>query len=129
MSLFDLKALYVAAEVTPGTDPSADGAGYSPLYAQDIAFAPTQDAIERPLQRPSLTKLGPVAGAKGGTVTFKLEVRGSGDSNVQAGDDASPGEADLLLEAVFGTKRVGKACAVAAGWTATGGAVTGTAHC
>jgi hypothetical protein len=126
MALFNLKQLWVAQEATFSTDPSADGSGYTALHAQDIAFAPSQLHIDRPLQNHKLTKLPGVIGAKGGTLTFKMEVRGTGTA---AGNStvANGGELHLLLSSSCGSVTAGIGTTCSAGWTSTVGAVASAA--
>lgn len=98
-----LAALYCKDEATFATDPSANGSAYKHLKtAYDMTFTPSQDVVERSGLTNQMTRQAHVMGAKAGTVAFKLEVKGSGTAAVST-VAAIAAEADLILQAIFGT--------------------------
>lgn len=115
-----LSALFAALETTFLTDPSSNGSGYSFVKAlPDLAFHPMMDAVDRPGQHNALTRIPHVMGAKGGQLTLKHELKGSG-TPAGTGVAAIAGECDILLQALFGTVTRGTgSLVVSAGSTTT----------
>lgn len=107
-----LSALWAMLEVTFGTDPDTDGSDYKFLKsAFDMAFVPMVDIIEQSGLTNSLTRQKHVLGAKAGTLTFKLDVKGSGTPATDEVSSVAP-EASDILEALFGSKTVGVGSAI-----------------
>lgn len=116
---FKIAALYVMAEATFGEDPDSDGSSYQFIKALPGAtWQPAADVIERPGMVNDLTRQPHVIGAKGGTLNFQLECKGSG---TQAGNDiaAVASESSILLEEILGTVTRNTGSQVAAGSTTT----------
>lgn len=112
-----LSRLYAALETTFGTDPDTDGSDYKFLKAlPDMAFTPGIDVVERPGLINDLTRLPHVMGAKGGTLQFKLEVKGSGTPGTGL---CVAAEADPILEALFGTVTRGTGSTISTGASTT----------
>lgn len=97
---WNLSVLYGKKETTFGTDPDATGALYRHLKATEMSFQPEVDVVERPGLINDLVRLPHAIGARGGKVSFKLEVKGSGTPATAA---AVAPEADEILETALGT--------------------------
>lgn len=85
------------------TEPDSDGSDYKWIKVlPDSTWQPTMDVIARPALINDMTRLPHVMGAKGGAVTLKIEVKGSGTA---ATDNvaAIAAEMDPFLQALFGT--------------------------
>lgn len=114
-----IAAVWVMPEVTFGTDPDSDGSDYKHIKVlPDAAFQPMADFIEREGLAYSLTKQDAVIGAKGGTLTFKVEMKGSGTAAGSA-TVATAAEASALLESVLGTVSRGTGDATTTGSTSS----------
>lgn len=111
-----LKSLAVDAESTFGVFPT-DRSGYAVIPAEEIAFAPTQEHLARPVQSASFGhKQTGITGPKGGTLTFKVGLHGlstAADSGAAATEHAWVRD---LLEACGLTRSAG-----------TGDEISGTA--
>lgn len=121
-----LSRLYGKTETTFGTDPSSNGALYTYLKTVgDMTFEPAVDVVERPGRLDDLTRLPHVMGQKGGTLSFKLELKGSGTAADAIASVAA--EADPILESAFGTVTRGTGSAITTGATTTSLPVTSAA--
>lgn len=121
---FKLAALWGMAEAAFATDPDTDGSDYKHLKAMsDMVFEPSMDVIERDGLVNDLVRQAHVMGAKGGSLTFKLELKGSG---TEAADNTPSvaGEADAVLGTLFGTTTRQTGSIVAAGSTTSALTVT-----
>lgn len=117
---FKLAALFADIESVFATDPDATGAAYKHIKAmEDMSFQPMQDVVERNGLVYDLVRQKHIMGAKGGSLAFKLEMKGSG--TVAADGVASvAAEADAILGTLFGTTtRNTGSIAVSAGSTTT----------
>lgn len=119
-------ALFVCQESTFNVDPDADGSDYKHVKAAaDAAFAPSVAVVERDGLLESMARLAHVMGPKGGTLSFRLEMKGSG---TPATSTATEAEAHEILEAVLGAPVVGVGTTVndnsatASGFTVTSAA-------
>lgn len=113
-SKWNLSKLYVAPEVSFGTEPSADGSGYTfQKTLPDISFQPMAEVIERPGQTGDFVRQQHVIGPKGGTLSFKIEIKASG---TPAGSAvvAIAAESSILLQNILGTVVRGTGTTVAA---------------
>lgn len=118
-----ISALWGMQEVTFSTDPDSDGSDYKFLkVAGDITFQPNADVLERPGQTNDLVRQEHVVGAKGGTLSFPLEMKASGTPAVDA-TPAIAAEASQILEAVLGSVTRGTGTTVGA---ASGNGAVGT---
>jgi hypothetical protein len=114
-----LSALFQMPEVTFATDPDSDGSDYKHIKAHpDMTFTPMQTVIDRPGLTNDLARQKHVMGAKGGTLNFKLEVKGSG-TPAATGTPAIAPEADALLTAIMGTVTRGTGTTIASTSTTT----------
>lgn len=118
-SKFKLSKLYVAPESSFGTEPDADGSDYKFLKAVEITpFIPSAEVIERPGMTGDLVRQAHVVGPKGGTFSFKLELKGSGTAagaaTLAIASEASP----ILLSCLGGVTR-GTGATVGSGSTTT----------
>lgn len=113
-----LSRLYGKTETTFGTDPDTDGSDYTFLKTVgDVTFEPLIDAVERPGQVNDLTRQPHVMGQKGGTLSFKLELKGSGTA--ADGIASVAAEADPILESAFGTVTRGTGSTITTGASTT----------
>lgn len=114
-----LSGLYASLESAFATDPSASGAAYKFIKCvSDLAFEPSYEIVERPGLIQDLSRQAHIIGAKNGTVTFKLEVKGSG-TPASSAVVAIAAESDPILQAIFGTVARGTGDLVQAGSTAS----------
>jgi hypothetical protein len=98
-----LSALWAMLESSFGVEPSSNGSSYKFMKtAFDMAFTPTQEVIEMSGLTNSMTRQAQQMGAKGGTLTFKLDVKGSGTPAVSA-TAAIASEEDIILQMLFGS--------------------------
>ncbi len=98
---FKLAALWACPEVTFNTDPDADGSDYKFLkVAGEIAFQPAADVLPRPGQTNDLVVQEHVIGAKGGTISFPLEMKGSGTPAASAVVAIASESSPILLAAM-----------------------------
>lgn len=112
-----LSRLYAALETTFATDPDGTGALYKFLKTQpDLAFQPQVDVVERPGLINDMVRLPHVMGAKSGTLSFKLEVKGSGTPGTGL---CVAAEAQDILEALFGSRQNGTGSTITTGATTT----------
>lgn len=125
-SKWKLAMLFALQESVFNTDPDATGATYKFLKDTGGAtFQPTADIIERPGLTGNLTRQPHVIGAKGGKLSFKLEMKASGTP--ASGTPAVASESSPLLEACLGTVVRGTGSTTAAGTTTTALTVTSAA--
>src|SRR5687768_8761798 len=98
---YTLGSASVATETTWGAAPSAGGALYSFLKTEEPTWQPTADVNERAGFTTDLTRQAHTMGVKGGTLSFKTEIKASG---TPAGDSTSAiaSESSPLLESVLG---------------------------
>lgn len=102
-----LSALFIKDEASFGVDPDATGAGYKHLKsAFDMAFTPAQDVHEQSGLTNSMTRQAHVMGTKSGSLTFKLDLKGSGTVTTDE-VSAVKAEADMVLFALFGNRTHG----------------------
>lgn len=113
---FKLSALFGMLEATFATDPSASGALYKHLFVRDATWEPKQDIIERPGLVADLVRQAHAMGAKAGTISFKMELKGSGTAAASA-VVAIAAEADPILQSLFGTVTRGTGDLIQAGST------------
>ncbi len=113
-----IAALYGMHETTYLTDPDADGSDYKHLFARELSFQPEAEVIERPGFVNDLTRQPHIIGAKGGKLSFKLEMKASGTPAGSA-VAAIPSEASPILESYFGTVVRGTGTTVGVGSTTT----------
>ncbi len=122
-----LSRLYGMQETTFRTDPDADGSDYAFLKCMnDATWQPTADVVERPGQSGSLTRQPHIIGAKGGKLSFKLELKGSGTAAGSA-VAAIASESSPFLEACLGSVSRGTGTTVGTGSTTTSIVVASTA--
>jgi hypothetical protein len=77
MGVAKFQRVFACAESTFSTDPDSDGSDYTQGATYDAVFTPTQESIERNVQRSGLgLRIPNTLGGKGGTLTFKLDVPG-----------------------------------------------------
>lgn len=117
-----IQALWGMHEVTFATDPDSDGSDYKFLkVAGEVVFTPSAEVLPRPGQTNDLVQQEHVIGAKGGTLSFPLEMKGSGTPAASA-VAAIASESSPVLEAMLGsvTRGTGTTC------TGTGDGSTGT---
>jgi hypothetical protein len=116
-----LSALWAMLEAAFSVDPDSDGSDYKFMKAAfDMSFTPAMDIIPQDGLMNSMTRAPHQMGAKGGALTFKLDVKGSG---TVATDEvaAIAAEADIILQSVFGSVTRGTGSRIVAG-----GGVTST---
>jgi hypothetical protein len=116
---FLIQQLYAMHEVSYATDPDADGSDYKFIKTVEPAsFTPAVEVIERPGMTGDLVRQEHVLGAKGGQLTFKVEMKGAGtpasDNTASIASESSP-----FIEAACGTVFRGTGSIVAAGSTAS----------
>lgn len=114
-----LSALWGMKEGTFATDPDTDGSDYKFLKSSEMSFTPEKEVIELAALVADITRLPHVMGAKGGKLSFKLELKGSGTAAIIATPAIAP-ESDAILETALGTVARGTgSTVVAAGSTTT----------
>lgn len=113
-----LTRMYAALEASFGVDPDATGALYKFLKVLgDVAWQPTADIVERPGMVNDIVRLPHVIAQKGGSLSFKLELKGSGTP--AAGVASIAAEADVILQALFGNVVRGTGSSITTGATTT----------
>lgn len=113
-----IRSLYVCQESSFGVDPSASGSLFTYLHAVDASMPKvSQTIIPGNYQNESMTQsLDEVAEQKS-SLTFKLPLRASGTPGTSGA--AIAGEADLILQSLFGTVTRGSGTAVSGGNAST----------
>jgi len=124
VSIWKLNQLFGMKETTFATDPSANGALFKKLFAREVVFQPGAEIIEREGDTGSFSRQSHIVGVRGGTLTFKLELKGSGEASFDA--DSEPSEAHDILRCLLGGFEVGQGGTVAAGTTTTSIQLAGT---
>lgn len=100
-----IRALYIAAESTYGTDPDSDGSDYVPVWTdgQISPLASGRALLDGQYSTGRNAPTSQVVGPDGGTIEFTTPLLGL---SAAAGDSASPPAADwldLLLNSCLGT--------------------------
>lgn len=110
-----IRSLFVAEEVTFGTDPSADGSGYVYLHAEAELPKWGYEMVANPLQNDRLVPSAPEVGAKKASLSIKIPLRGSGTPSAPPATPAIAAETDLLVKQILGSVQRGQSSAVTAG--------------
>lgn len=109
-----IAALWGMHEVTFGTDPDTDGSDYKFMkIAGEASFLPQAEVQPRPGLTNALVQQDHVVGAKGGTLSFALEMKASGTPAVSA-TAAIASESSPILEGYFGSVTRGTGTTAAA---------------
>ncbi len=118
-SKMKLAGLYAMHETVFATEPDADGSDYKFIKATEISpFSPSADVIERPGMVRDLVRQPHVLGPKGGSFSFKTELKASGTAAADA-VAAIASESSPFLESVLGSVTRGTGTTVGVGSSTT----------